>query len=229
MPHIVSGIDRNPLRMSSFAPLPAPHSRPEYLLHRRFSGLSEGPVGAVWQNLLQAHWPGWRDWYLARGGTTAATTREAERALRRHMPEMVNLHDRLSAALPEDPVLREFLTFWCPPRYLVSCTQAASTDREGAFLMRNYDLDPALSEATLLCSAWRGRQVMGMVEGLCGLSDGMNEDGLALSLSFGGRIVAGQGFGIPLIIRYVLETCTDVQDGSRRCARCPATCPTMSP
>lgn len=197
--------------MSPFAPIPP--ARPGYALQRRFSGLAEERPGAVWQDLLAANWPGWRDWYLARGGSTADTSREAERALRRHMPEMVKMHDRLSAALPDDPVLREFLTFWCPPRYLVSCTQAASSDLGGPFLMRNYDLDPALTEATLLRSNWRGKVVMGMVEGLAGLSDGINEDGLAVSLSFGGRVVTGRGFGIPLLIRYVLETCTDVQDG----------------
>ncbi|AKO96099.1 putative choloylglycine hydrolase [Marinovum algicola DG 898] len=199
--------------MSPFAPLHPSQARPGYALHRRFAALSEERPAETWESLLHAHWPGWRDWYLARGGTTAETTREAERALRRHMPEMTKLIDRLSATLPDDPVLREFLTFWCPPRYLVSCTQAASEDARGPFLMRNYDLDPALSEATLLRSNWRGKVVMGMVEGLAGLSDGMNQDGLAVSLSFGGRVGTGRGFGIPLLIRYVLETCTDVQDG----------------
>ncbi|WZB69714.1 C45 family peptidase [Achromobacter xylosoxidans] len=41
---------------------------------------------------------------------------------------------------------------------------------------------------------------------LWGALDGVNEDGLAASLSFGGRTVAGIGFGIPLVLRYVLET-----------------------
>ncbi len=199
--------------MSPFAVPPPVPPRPGYSLERRFAGRTEERPGVVWQDLLGAHWPGWRDWYLARGGTTAETSREAQRALRRHMPEMTRLVDTLSEALPDDPVLGEFLTFWCPPRYLVSCTQAATTDLSGPLLMRNYDLDPALSEATMLRSNWRGKVVMGMVEGLSGLSDGMNEDGLAVSLSFGGRVVTGRGFGIPLLIRYVLETCTDVQDG----------------
>ncbi|WP_299668458.1 C45 family peptidase [uncultured Ruegeria sp.] len=188
------------------------HERPEYALRRRFCTLKENRSGEAWSNLLHAHWPGWRDWYLARGATTAASESESTRALRRYMPEMIGLIDRLSNNLPDDPVLREFLTFWCPPRYLVSCTQAVSSDHLGPFLMRNYDLDPELNEMTLLRSNWRGKTVMGMVEGLSGLSDGMNEDGLAVSLSFGGRIVSGRGFGIPLLIRYVLETCIDVQD-----------------
>jgi hypothetical protein len=53
---------------------------------------------------------------------------------------------------------------------------------------------------------------MGMVEGMAGLADGMNDAGLAASLTFGGRTQSGPGFGIPLIMRYVLEVCRDVTD-----------------
>jgi predicted choloylglycine hydrolase len=78
--------------------------------------------------------------------------------------------------------------------------------------VRNYDLDAALPEGYLLMSAWLGRRVIGMVEGMAGLADGMNEAGLAVSLAFGGRPVVGRGFGVPLIVRYLLEVCADVQD-----------------
>jgi len=40
-------------------------------------------------------------------------------------------------------------------------------------LLRNYDLSPDLNEGLLLRSEWTGRPVMGMVEFLWGLSDGM--------------------------------------------------------
>ncbi|MDA7963446.1 C45 family peptidase [Ruegeria sp.] len=183
-----------------------------YRVTRVFQAVREDRPGVQWQQILGRSWGEWRQWYLARGATTARSEAEAMRAIRRHMPEMERLIDTLAGFLPDDPELREFLTFWCPPRYLVSCTQAASVDQAGPFLIRNYDLDPELSEATLLLSNWRGKAVMGMVEGMAGLSDGINENGLAISLSFGGRLVTGRGFGIPLIMRYVLETCTDVQD-----------------
>ncbi len=35
---------------------------------------------------------------------------------------------------------------------------------------------------------------------------------LAVALAFGGRKVTGIGFGIPLVIRYVLETCSNVEE-----------------
>ena len=75
------------------------------------------------------------------------------------MPEIEGMIDALVEASPNDPLIAEFLGFWCPPRYLVSCSQAVSEDADGPFLIRNYDLDPAMSEATLLHSAWRGQRV----------------------------------------------------------------------
>ena len=42
--------------------------------------------------------------------------------------------------------------------------------------------------------------------------DGINEDGLALSLSFGGRRAVGVGFGVPLVLRYILEFCATTEE-----------------
>ncbi|MFF9221312.1 carcinine hydrolase/isopenicillin-N N-acyltransferase family protein [Streptomyces viridosporus] len=36
---------------------------------------------------------------------------------------------------------------------------------------------------------------------------GMNDAGLAMSLTFGGRFVHGRGFAVPLVLRHLLETC----------------------
>ena len=82
-------------------------------------------------------------------------------------------------------------------------------DDEGPGLIRNYDLDPRLNESTILSTSWCGRRVIGMVDALSGLADGMNEHGLAVSLAFGGRPTVGRGFGSPKIIRYVLEYAKD--------------------
>lgn len=177
-----------------------------------FRGLTEGRPGAAWRSIFADGWPGWSKWFLANGGATAPRLDDCQRALRRFMPEMVRLLDDLVAEVGGDEDVARFLSFWMPPRYLVSCSQLAVTDSDGPLLVRNYDLDPRLNEATMLHSAWRGRRVMGMVEGLAGLADGMNDCGLAASLTFGGRTVAGRGFGVPLIMRYVLETCRDAVD-----------------
>ena len=62
---------------------------------------------------------------------------------------------------------------------------------------------------------------MGTSDCLWGLLDGINEDGLAVSLTFGGRPVLGDGFGVPLVLRYLLETCSTVAEAAAVLARLP--------
>ena len=56
---------------------------------------------------------------------------------------------------------------------------------------------------------------------LWGLLDGINDAGLAVSLAFGGRKVVGEGFGVPLILRYVLQVCDTVPQATETLARIP--------
>jgi predicted choloylglycine hydrolase len=63
--------------------------------------------------------------------------------------------------------------------------------------------------------------VIAMSDCLWGALDGMNDAGLAVSLTFGGRRVLGDGFGIPLILRYVLETCSNAAEARAVLARVP--------
>jgi Acyl-coenzyme A:6-aminopenicillanic acid acyl-transferase len=60
-----------------------------------------------------------------------------------------------------------------------------------------------------------------MLDCLWGLLDGINDAGLAVSQTFGGRPEVGEGFGIPLVIRYVLEVCGTVQEAIRVLHRVP--------
>ena len=132
--------------------------------------------------------------------------------MRQHMPEMLPTYERLCALVGNDVVAARFLTGYQPPAYISACSQAVLMKKGKVQLVRNYDYHPDLIEGTLLLSAWNGRKVIANSDCLSGVLDGMNEDGLAISLAFGGRKAVGQGFGIPFILRYVLEFCTTVQE-----------------
>ena len=64
-----------------------------------------------------------------------------------------------------------------------------------------------------------------MSDCLWGLLDGMNDRGLAVSLTFGGRPDVGDGFAVPLVVRYLLETCDDVEQARAALARIPVHAP----
>jgi predicted choloylglycine hydrolase len=129
---------------------------------------------------------------------------------------------RLAMLTGDDDLAVRLLGCWQPPAYLLGCSQAALVGCPNPVLARNYDLRPDLNEGVIIRTAWSGRQVLGTSEFLWGLADGMNEDGLALSLAFGGSREVGPGFGITLILRYVLEVCATVADALEVLARLPS-------
>ena len=136
------------------------------------------------------------------------------------MPEIVPLYDELSELAGGGDLASRFLSFYCPPPYLSGCSQAIWTGEEPV-MVRNYDYNPKAFDSLILRTGWQGRQVIGTSDGLWGLVDGMNDAGLAISLTFGGRRVVGEGFGVPLILRYVLQTCTTAEEAGAALARIP--------
>jgi predicted choloylglycine hydrolase len=107
-----------------------------------------------------------------------------------------------------------------PPSYLSACSQVAFTNGRPA-LVRNYDYLASRFDGIVLRTAWTGRQVIGTSDSLWGLLDGVNDAGLAVSLTFGGRRLLGHGFGIPLVVRYILEICSTVAEGRAVLERVP--------
>ena len=110
------------------------------------------------------------------------------------MPELLATYDQLVAIAGGSDRAARFLSTWCPPSYLGGGSLAALADDDCVRLVRNYDLSPDLNEGLLLRSAWSGRPVMGMVEFLWGLSDGINDAGLCVALAYGGRSDTAEGF-----------------------------------
>jgi predicted choloylglycine hydrolase len=70
-------------------------------------------------------------------------------------------------------------------------------------------------------TSWNGKKVIAMSDCLVGVLDGMNEDGLTVSLTFGGRNIVGIGFGIPFIMRYILEFCSTLEEAVAVLIRIP--------
>jgi predicted choloylglycine hydrolase len=91
-------------------------------------------------------------------------------------------------------------------------------------LVRNYDYSPKLFEGNLLYSAWH-RPVIAMLDCLWGVLDGFNDAGLVVSLTFGGRKIVGDGFGIPLVLRYILEFCQETGEAVENLQRVPVHMP----
>lgn len=171
-------------------------------------GINEPTPGPRWRALFEATWPAYRRWYLSEGAEARPTLTTAAAALATHMPELLPVWARLAEQTGYDDLATTMLTQWCLPAFApAGCSQAVVLDPEPT-LLRNYDYHPDLFECVSLSTDYL-QPVIGTSDCLWGLLDGMNGHGLAVSLTFGGDRRTGPGFGIPLVVRYLLEVCHD--------------------
>jgi len=185
-----------------------------------FQAVEETVPGARWQRRFSETWPAWRQWYLRHGDAARPSYPEARRMLREHMPELVPTWERLVDLAGGGDLPARMLTLYDPPPVVTGCSQAVFS-RPEPMLARNYDFDPALLEGVIRASAFTGRRVIGMSDCLWGLLDGINDAGLAVSLAFGGRRETGPGFAVPLLVRYLLETCETTEQSVATLERIP--------
>lgn len=176
--------------------------------------------GPKWAGLFHEFWPDYHAWWSREGAQARPTYRDGHRALRKHMPELMPIYETLCELAGGGDNAARFLSFYGPPAYLSGCSQAIWPGSEPV-LVRNYDYNPHAFDRLVMRTNWQGRKVIGTSDGLWGLVDGMNDAGLALSLTFGGRRVVGEGFGVPIILRYVLQTCETAEEAGKALARLP--------
>jgi predicted choloylglycine hydrolase len=176
--------------------------------------------GAAWRARFEAMWPAYRTWYLQDGEGARPDLETCRAALERHMPELLATYDRLAELAGGDELAARALSLYRPPGFIVGCSQGAWTRGE-PMLVRNYDYPASRLEGVVCLTAWSGRRVLGMSDCLWGLLDGINDAGLAVSLTFGGGRDVGDGFAIPLVVRYLLETCETVAQAREALARVP--------
>lgn len=187
----------------------------------RFRAVHEIEPGPKWKAHFERTWPAYSAWFLREGDDQRPGYLTCRKMLAEHMPEIVPLWETLTELGGGDDQVARMLSLYRPTPYLAGCSQALWT-RDTPMLVRNYDYHPGRCEGLFLLSSWHGTRVIASSDSLWGVLDGMNEHGLATTLSFGGRTTVGDGFGIPLVLRYVLEFCKSVGEGVRVLERVPS-------
>ncbi|GAA2126543.1 C45 family peptidase [Streptomyces synnematoformans] len=187
--------------------------------HKTFQAIEVGDGGdGRWAAYARPLWREMADLLTAEGRTRRGADRV--RALfRTHMPELVPVLERLTGQL-DRPGAEVFLTHAALRPFSPSCTQIGGNGT----LLRNYDLRPDQCEGAIISSCFL-RPVIGMQDMLWGLQDGMNDAGLAVSLTWGGRSAYGRGFAILIVVRYLLETCDTVDEAVARLRSLPVAVP----
>jgi predicted choloylglycine hydrolase len=182
--------------------------------------VAEAQPGDCWQARLAQMWPAYRRWFLRDGDAAQPSYPVARAMLATHMPELVPVWEGMVELAGGGDLAARVLALYDPPPLVSGCSHAVFHGPEPV-LVRNYDFDAALFEGVIHSSALTGRRVIGMTDCLWGLLDGMNEAGLAVSLAFGGRRVTGEGFAVPLVVRYLLEVCETTDEALRVLGRLP--------
>lgn len=188
-------------------------------MKRLFTCINEPSADFKWQKLFYERWPAYDAWL--KKSSSATDSKVAASALYKYMPELVDTYDHLCRLVGADETAKCFLSGFQPPRYNNACSQAVSSLGK-LQMVRNYDYHPGRFEGVLLSTAWNGKKVIANSDCLMGVLDGMNEDGLAISLTFGGRKIVGYGFGVPFILRYILEFCRNVEEAVESLIRIPS-------
>ncbi len=114
------------------------------------------------------------------------------------------------------------LSHFRPAPDAFGCSQSVWLGEGGPALIRNFDYPPSIVSDRFEMTEWSGLKVIAKAQRPWGgCVDGMNEEGLAASITLGGGRSQGRGFSIILVIRYVLETCHQVEQAVKALCRIP--------
>jgi predicted choloylglycine hydrolase len=190
------------------------------IVSKLFQAIDVDAAGEKWSGLFDYFWPEYQKWFFSEGDMARPSYAECIKQIRQHMPELEPTYRNLTELAGGSDSAARFLSMYCPPAYLSGCTQAVWTG-DAPMLIRNYDYNLEQFEGVVLKTRWNGQTVIAMSDGLWGVLDGFNESGLAVSLAFGGRVDVGRGFGVPVILRYILEFCQDTPSAIEVLKRIP--------
>ncbi|WP_428483889.1 C45 family autoproteolytic acyltransferase/hydolase [Rhodopila sp.] len=189
---------------------------------KRFVAVQEAQPGSDWLDRFVAGRKEAERWYQGNRLADPPTAVECRAALRHHMPELLPQYDRVCTLVGDDELAHCMLSHYRPPPVISGCSQAVWLGKDGPALVRNYDFPLDVVSGRFEASSWSGRKVIATSQRPWGgCLDGMNEDGLVASLTYGGSRALGLGFSIILMLRYVLETCWRVDQAVAALSRIP--------
>ncbi|MBB6635041.1 C45 family autoproteolytic acyltransferase/hydolase [Cohnella thailandensis] len=184
-------------------------------LFKRLPSLREN--AAAWASHIERHWD--LEFYRPQSPMSAEEVRQR---IDRFMPELRPEFEALLAASPDLPGQAQLIAMVNLRPFFSGCSNSISLRLGHPTLIRNYDLGidgfaGVFRYEPLPGDGW----IIGSAEGGWGYLDGLNHHGLALSITFGGNYATGDGFAIPLIVRYLLKTCSSVPEAAERLRRLP--------
>ena len=167
----------------------------------------------AWREHLSRHWSIREN----RSEPPFLASNEVRSLLRRHMPELLPDFDALLPLLGDHPGAAQGLALYNQRPFWTGCSLQVARRPDRSTLLRNYDLGVddcpcAFRLEELAGGGW----IIGSGEGGWGYLDGMNDRGLAIALTFGGRFVTGPGFSVILVVRWLLQTCAAVEEALGR-------------
>jgi predicted choloylglycine hydrolase len=191
-------------------------------MFKHFVAVREDEPGDAWRARFAAGRDETVRWYLGSGRGPPPGVIECRAALRHHMPELVHHYDEACALVGDDDLAHRILSHYRPPPIVHGCSQAIWLGDGGPALVRNYDFPLDVVSDRFELTAWSGHRVIAKAQRPWGgCLDGMNEDGLVASLTDGGSHAQGLGFSVILVLRYVLETCSSVDQAIAALSRIP--------
>jgi predicted choloylglycine hydrolase len=189
---------------------------------KRFVFAHEGHPDEAWLARFAAGRGEAERWYLGWGRSGPPSVAECRAAIGFHMPELLPHYDRACAVVGDDDRARQMLSHYRPAPVIGGCSQAVWLGDGGPALVRNNDFNLDVVSDRFEATCWSGRKVIAKAQRpWAGCLDGMNEDGLVASCTFGGSPAIGLGFSIILMLRYVLETCSRVDQAAAALSRIP--------
>jgi predicted choloylglycine hydrolase len=190
-------------------------------MQKRFVFAREDRPGSAWAARFQAGRAEAERWYRGERRAEPPSAAECRAAIRQHMPELLARYDQACALLGDDELGHRIVSHWRPGPLKGGCSQAVWLGPEGPALLRNYDYALSMVSDRFESTAWFGREVIAKAQRPWGgCLDGMNEDGLAGSITFVSGPF-GRGFSVLLMLRYVLETSRSVREAATALCRIP--------